>query len=339
MSQEKVDKLKSEIAGMQGQADKQAKDLVSGLPAMPTVQLRRTIKGHVRKAYYVSWSADSVHVASAGQEGFIMVTNATNGMKKCAPIKCAFPHTAAVNPSCTLVAGGGMDNKITVTKIDEATPTMVKEIADGHDGYISRCVWLEDKKLLTASGDGTTVIWDANGYKKIQGNGAMTFVGHEMDVGDVSVPLDNKKVFATCGNDKTVRVWDITSGKCTRIFQGPDGFNACAMFPNGGAVAAGCEDGSLHFFDVGSGTSVGSTSEKKGKSVQAMTFSASGRALYYGTEAGKFMMCDPFNFSEQKEIAGAAVDGKAICAVDVAPDGSALATSSYDTMVKIWTGP
>lgn len=333
----KTEVLQKECEGLvSGMNDKKAKDAVSGLPAMPMPKLLKTIKGHTRKAYYVSWSADNTHVASAGQEGFIMVTNVTTGLKKCAPVKCAFPHTAAINPSCTLLAGGGMDNKITITNIEGAVGLTTKEIADGHDGYISRCHWMEDKKLLTASGDGTAVLWDANGWKKVLEKG---FVGHEMDIGDMAVPLDNKKVFATCGSDATCRLWEISTGKCVRVFKGPDGFNACAIFPNGGLIVGGCEDGSMHTFDIGSGTCVDSTASKKGKSVQAMTFSKSGRSVFAGLENGHLLMVDAFNLGDQKQVAGASMEGKAVCALDIAPDGSAMASSSYDSLVKIWTGP
>ena len=48
-------------------------------------------------------------------------------------------------------------------------------------------------------------------------------------------------------------------------------------------------------------------------------------------------MCDTFDMTQYDGVAGAHATN--VCSMAMAPDGTALATSGYDGLVKIWTGP
>ena len=58
---------------------------------------------------------------------------------------------------------------------------------------------------------------------------------------------------------------------------------------------------------------------------------------YVGFENGAINVCDTFDMTAYDGITGA--HEKCVCSMDMADDGSALATSGFDGLVKIWAGP
>jgi len=331
-----MDAMYEELKKFQDSGDKKGKDLVgaAGLPNKCPPQIRRTIKGHQRKVYCVQWAGDSVHVASGGQEGFVLVTNAITGMKVTAPVKASFVMGTALSSDAKMLAAGGMDNKITITDVSAAKPNMKKEVA-GHDGYISalRFVPGNDGQLLTSSGDGEAWMWDV-----ATGKNTVKFQGHTGDCGTMSFQGDGSgKTFATGSTDKTVRIWDTNSAKCVRTFVAPSEVNAVCMFPNGQGVGYATEGGQFGTFDIGSYTKISEGKTGSKGAGASIAISRSGRMAYVGFENGAMNICDCYDMASYDGITGA--HEKNVCSMSMAADGSALATSGYDGLVKIWAGP
>lgn len=67
----------------------------------------------------------------------------------------------------------------------------------------------------------------------------------------------NCNYIATGSSDKTVRLWDVQSGECVRIFIGHRSMVLClAMSPDGRYMASGDEDGAIMMWDLSSGRCV-----------------------------------------------------------------------------------
>lgn len=67
----------------------------------------------------------------------------------------------------------------------------------------------------------------------------------------------NCNYIATGSSDKTVRLWDVQSGECVRIFIGHRGMIlSLAMSPDGRYMASGDEDGTIMMWDLSSGRCV-----------------------------------------------------------------------------------
>jgi len=301
--------------------------------APPDPILKVTVKGHTQKVYDCNFSADGMHVATGGQEGFVFVTNIASNLKICKPVKVSFVMGVALNPSSKLLASGGMDNKITITDIasDPMNPVTKKEMAEGHDGYISRLQFVGEKDMISTSGDGKAILWDVT-----TGKSKTIFEGHTGDCNSISIPYDNDKIFATGSTDKTCRIWDLTSGKCVRTFQANAEVNCVAMHPTGKMVMTGNDNGNHQQFDVGSYNPVDTGKPKNKKMrIMAAAMSRSGRYTYFGGTTGQICSCDTFCVNKWKLTSA---HEKYVCAMSMAPDGSALATSSYDSTCKIWAG-
>lgn len=67
----------------------------------------------------------------------------------------------------------------------------------------------------------------------------------------------NCNYIATGSSDKTVRLWDVQSGECVRVFIGHRSMIlSLAMSPDGRYMASGDEDGTIMMWDLSSGCCV-----------------------------------------------------------------------------------
>ena len=81
----------------------------------------------------------------------------------------------------------------------------------GHSNSVhSLCLDTANKHLFSGSADTTIIMWSLESYEKVR-----TFEGHTDRVNSIVV-LSNGN-FLSGANDKTVRKWNISSGKCVRI--------------------------------------------------------------------------------------------------------------------------
>jgi phospholipase A-2-activating protein len=69
-------------------------------------------------------------------------------------------------------------------------------------------------QFLTASADKTIILWQENAA-------TMVFSGHK-DVVRCLLPL-NDEIFLSAGNDSTLRLWNIQTGKCEKIIESTTG--------------------------------------------------------------------------------------------------------------------
>ncbi len=117
----------------------------------------------------------------------------------------------------------------------------------GHSCYISRCEFIDDRQILTASGDMTCGLWDIAKGKRIR-----QFTDHLGDVLSLSLtPTIDKNIFLSGASDGQVRVWDLRSNKVTQMFDnGNSDVNTLEFLPAGEGFMTGSEDGILRLFDL-----------------------------------------------------------------------------------------
>lgn len=148
---------------------------------------RRTLKGHLAKIYAMHWSTDKQHLVSASQDGKLIVWDAyTTNKVHAIPLRSSWVMTCAYSPSGNFVACGGLDNVCSIYSIKPGAnnsvgagggpPKAARELS-AHSGYLSCCRFINDRQIVTSSGDMTCMLWDIDAGVRI-----MDFNDHTGDV-------------------------------------------------------------------------------------------------------------------------------------------------------------
>jgi guanine nucleotide-binding protein G(I)/G(S)/G(T) subunit beta-1 len=303
---------------------------------IPTLKVRRTLKGHFGKVYATHWSGNSKDLVSASQDGKLIVWDAASMIKTQAiPLRSSWVMTCAYEQDKgTFVACGGLDNLCSVYKLDR--PQVIRthcELA-AHDGYLSCCRFVGDAHILTSSGDGTCIYWDMESGQQLN-----AFRDHEADVMSVSVlPSVDKNVFVSGSCDTTARVWDIRTGKCTMTLRGHESdINSVCFFPDGKSFGTGSDDSTCRYFDMRACAEV---CEFKNDMVlcgiTSVSFSKSGRLLFAGYDDYNCFGWDLLGKVDKPAFTLQPTHDNRVSSVGVSPDGKAVCTGSWDQTLKIW---
>lgn len=209
---------------------------------------RRALKGHLAKIYAMHWSTDRRHLVSASQDGKLIIWDAyTTNKVHAIPLRSSWVMTCAYAPSGNYVACGGLDNICSVYNLSSRDgPTRVARELSGHSGYLSCCRFINDRRILTSSGDMTCMLWDIETGSKVT-----EFADHLGDVMSISINPTNQNVFVSGACDAFAKLWDIRTGKAVQTFAGHESdINAIQFFPDGNAFGTGSDDASCRMFDI-----------------------------------------------------------------------------------------
>lgn len=318
-----------------------------------SIEKRRTLQGHFGKVYSIHWAGgDGEQICSASQDGKLLVWNADSTNKQQAILlryawvmTCAFEQTEN-----NFVACGGLDNVCSIFKINQTdAPANIrahKELS-GHDGYLSCCRFVGSNRLVTSSGDSTCKYWDVEGNKCIT-----TFTDHKGDVMSVSPSPTDPNVFVSGSCDMECKVWDIrTGGKAAgsttiKYAQGTysgheSDVNALMFYPDGQAFGTGSDDSSCRLFDMRCLQQVNLfRSSNVVCGITSIDFSSSGRLLFGGYENCQCIGWDVAKYSGEgddgKKVVNLEDHNHRVSCVAVHKKGTALATGSWDTFIRIY---
>lgn len=111
-----------------------------------------------------------------------------------------------------------------------------------------------------------------------------TFTGHEQDIYSLDFARNGKHIASGSG-DRTVRVWDMETGREVLSLTIDDGVTTVAISPNGEYVAAGSLDKSVRVWDARNGMLIERLEGLEGHkdSVYSVAFAPNGRSLVSGS--------------------------------------------------------
>lgn len=209
--------------------------MAAEVDALPRIVMRprRALRGHLAKIYAMHWAADRRHLVSASQDGKLIVWDAyTTNKVHAIPLRSSWVMTCAYSPSGNFVACGGLDNICSIYSLnnkDGIGARGARELS-AHSGYLSCCRFINDRQIVTSSGDMTCMLWDIEAGVRI-----VEFSDHTGDVMRyflweqfiqlfshlLSLSLGpTQSVFVSGACDTTAKLWDIRSGRATQTFTG-----------------------------------------------------------------------------------------------------------------------
>jgi len=339
MSKAEIESLKKEIKDKKDAAnDKSLED--SGVPPLPKLQIknRRVLKGHFAKIYAMHWAEGQAacrNLVSASQDGKLIVWNAlTTNKVNAIPLRSSWVMTCGFAPSGKKVACGGLDNICSIYNLESKDqPIKVARELAAHTGYLSCCRFVDDRSILTSSGDMTCMLWDVESGAQVE-----QFSEHNGDVMSISINPNNKDIFVSGACDATAKVWSTKSPsnkQSLQTFTGHESdINAVQFHPGGNAFSTGSDDASCRLYDLRANAEMMQyTHDKILCGITSVAHSITGRFLFAGYDDFNCYVWDVLTGKQVGVLAGH--DNRVSC-LGVCSDGFALCTGSWDSFLKLW---
>ena len=207
-------------------------------------------------------------------------------------VREATPHSRAVSclrfsPCGRLLATASLDG--TVALLSPSSLTVIA-VLRGHSDGVSDLSWsTESFYLCSASDDRTIRIWDirpvlAGGAQAAADSSADRCVrvlkGHTNFVFSANFNPQTSSQIASGGFDCTVRIWDATSGRCTRAIEAhSEPVTSVHFIRDGSIVVSGSHDGSCKIWDAKSGACLKTVIDEKKPAVSFSMFSPNGKFI------------------------------------------------------------
>ncbi|MFQ5995489.1 MAG: protein kinase [Acidiferrobacterales bacterium] len=178
--------------------------------------------------------------------------------------------------------------------------------------------------------------WRASGVsgaKVLPNSLERTLKGHTDWVQAVAISPDGKTI-ASAGYDRTIRIWDRSTGKLRRVLRGHGrSINAVAYSTNGAWLASAGDDGTVRLWSAGSGRQHGAL-QGPGYAVYTVAFSPDGSKL---AASGKDRIVFVWNMRSGELLHSLNGHRDDVQAIAFSPDGKHLASGGADRRVRIWT--
>ncbi|MBE9117028.1 protein kinase [Lusitaniella coriacea LEGE 07157] len=161
---------------------------------------------------------------------------------------------------------------------------------------------------------------------------AKTLSGHASAIYDLAISPDGQ-LLASGSGDKTIKLWNLTTGKPIRTLTGHDGFvNHLLFSPDGNILISSSADKTLKIWDVVTGKLV-RTLEGHDSFINVLLLSPDGRTLITASADDTLKIWDLETGKEKYTLFGH--EGSVNTAA-LSSDGEILASGSADKTIKLW---
>ena len=243
-----------------------------------------TYRGHWDRVQAVAWSLDGKRIASAGDDGTVQVWDAATGQQ----VLAYRGHANAVNavawsPDGKRIASASDDKTVQVWDVSNGGLVFAYR---GHTQKVLAVAWSPDGRQIASGGEDRSVqVWspikDKNsffGTLRLTPRGQFAYKGHSGRVNGL-VWSPNGQRIASVSYDKSMQVWDSSSGKKFIIHRNISaGLNAVAWSPDGRYLASGGNDKMVQVWDAITRNNIFTYRGHTGY-VTAVTWSSDGKLL------------------------------------------------------------
>jgi WD40 repeat protein len=274
------------------------------------------------------------------------------------------------SPDGTQLATGAEDRSIHLWRWPEGSLERSLVLTDPQAvGIVSALRYSPDgTRLASLHGRNASVaLWDPRDGRQL---GLLS--GHQGFGASLAFSPDGRWL-ASGGIDRSVRLWEVSSGACVQVLRHPAYVTELAFAPDG-ALLTGCFDGTLRSWEPRSGTlqaelhaqpdsidgldiqpggrlvatasqdgsvhvwrSLGDLSDRPAQGhtdhVMAAAFSPDGRAIASAGQDGRILIRDAASGALTRVLEGHTA---MVTSLDFSPDGARLASGSWDHTAVVW---
>ncbi|HBB30440.1 MAG TPA: hypothetical protein DDZ80_22525 [Cyanobacteria bacterium UBA8803] len=310
---------------------------------LQTAECLQTITAHNNWVGSVQFSPDGEQLLSASCDRTIRIWRFSDG--KCLGVLKG--HTQWVwkafwSPDGRRVASCSEDQTIRIWDVQTCT---CLHTLQGHSSRVwGICFSPDGQTLASCSEDQTIRLWQvSNGQcvANIQGytNWVKTvaFSPNSQAIAkrccDSEAVLKERAQIATGHKDRTLRIWDASSGKCLRELKAHNkGLPAIAFHPNGEIIASSSEDTTIKIWNLSDGKCIHALKEHTNE-VWSLNFSPDGRTLASSSFDQIIKLWDVGTGECLQTLEGHC---DRVGVVRFNPQGTLLASGSEDYTIKLW---
>ena len=291
------------------------------------IERKWCLTGHTHFVWSVCVSADGKRVLTSSADATLRLWDADTG--QC--LRVFKGHTdrnigAILSPDGQHVLSGSHDGRVTLR--DANTGKFLSQMA-GHTQGVNNVVFGPEGKALSSSADETLRLWDLNTAKCVRVIG-----GHTRRHWMVSVAYNCKaKLAATYGNDRSICLLDLDTGKEVRKLTGKMGHTSVCFSPDGERLLSSGQGGTYYIWDVQTGKELKQIQVPMG---YCAAFSPDGKRFVSGGDDTIVRVWDAASGKELRKYDGHT--GR-VTSVTFFPDGKRIASASQDHSARVWRAP
>ena len=297
---------------------------------------------HEDQVYFASFSPDGRRVVSASKDSTIRIWDAETLTPIVAPIKIDDMATSAVfSPDGKFIVSTSFSSEPDIRIWDASTGDLHCPPLKGHTQTVTCAIFSPDgSRIASGSWDNTVIVWDAGTGEQI----GKPLEGHTRSITSVAFSPDGSRIISA-SSDGTIRIWDVYTGEpIGNPLIGHEGKVNTAVYSHDGEyIVSSSEDMTIGIWFADTGELF---TRRHLPMLWANTaeFSPDDRLIMLACYDGSIRIWDTREIYDTNSIRVmeaptpdiALEHPEMVSSISFNPDGSLLASGSYDGLIRIW---